>query len=384
MCSEGSLNDVLYAKEEAPSVRESVSFITSSLRVSRANRSNSLRASETRSSAGKKSGGGTGTGVYQYVYALPWSERLELALGAAQGVAALVAALPGTSHNDIKSANYLVDCPKAHVPAAPGESQGGLFSFMGMRSGTNKSPASDSDSSSSSSVSITVNSPAVKFVVKLADVEFASAGDTPAHMTRGETPNWTAPEVLSGEATVSPASDMYALANVLYEIAVRETPFGSTPGGDSQVKKLIIDGRRPVFPDPSLWPALERAETSLNDGTAPPFVAEAETASRQEFVAIVGRAWAPDPNDRPTAADLVDELQQLHDTFTKQANEEREKMRRSSLLPFKAQAATPPPQVESDAVSTATTLAATPIAGTAEAQLNTSFNGSLLPDLAES
>lgn len=376
MCSEGSLNDVLYAKEQVHTVRDSMSLFTPSLRVSRANRSNSLRASESHPPAAKKSAGSAST--YQYVYALPWNERLELALGAARGVAALVAALPGTSHNDIKSANYLVDCPETDAPAAPSETRGGIFSFTGIGRGTNKLPPSDD--ANSSSVSVAVNSSApVKFVVKLADVEFASVGKTPAHMTRGETPNWTAPEVLSGERSVSPASDMYALANVLFEIAVRETPFGSVNGGDAQVKKRIIDGHRPEFPDPAHWAAVERAESALNDGTEPPYVAEVETASRQEFVAIVGRAWAPDPQSRPSAAELVEQLQNLYDTFTREVTAEREKMRRSTFLPFKAQTVTPP-----QAEGGGTTIGTSPLAGTKGTQAGSSFTGSVLPSLNES
>jgi serine/threonine protein kinase len=198
-------------------------------------------------------------------------------------------------------------------------------------------------------------------------------------MTRGETPNWTAPEVLSGERAVSPASDMYALANVLFEIAVRETPFGSVTGGDAQVKKQIIDGHRPEFPDPAHWAAVERAESALNDGTAPPYVAEVETVSRQEFVAIVGRAWAPDPQSRPSAAELVEQLQTLYDTFTREVTAEREKMRRSTFLPFKAQPARPP-QPEGGGTTTGTSS----LAGPNGTQAGPSFTGSVLPSLKES
>lgn len=57
-------------------------------------------------------------------------------------------------------------------------------------------------------------------MVKLADLEFASKGVTPAHLAKmgAAAVNWTAPEVLSGEAPVSPASDVFSLAMTLYEV----------------------------------------------------------------------------------------------------------------------------------------------------------------------
>ena len=47
-----------------------------------------------------------------YVFELPWAQRLDLALGACRGLKAFIDALPGYAHNDIKSANFLVDRPR--------------------------------------------------------------------------------------------------------------------------------------------------------------------------------------------------------------------------------------------------------------------------------
>jgi serine/threonine protein kinase len=212
----------------------------------------------------------------------------------------------------------------------------------------------------------------VKFVVKLADVEFASVGETPEHMTRGDTPNWTAPEVLNGTATVSPASDMYALANVLFEIAARELPFGATPGGGSAVRQLIVNGHRPEFPDSASLSAADLADRALTGWASfaagssgrpawsPPAAAdaEAERLSRQQFAAVVAGAWAHDPLARPTAEELVAQLQALHTAFVQQAAADKDQLRRVSFLPFKAHAAVPLPPAAVQGSATAPAEAA--------------------------
>jgi serine/threonine protein kinase len=247
---------------------------------------------------------------------LPWGERLELAVGAARGVAALVAALPGTSHNDIKSANFLVDCPDQNATDYGGSDGGGEASGGGGGGG-----------------------PVVKFVVKLADVEFASVGETPEHMTRGDTPNWTAPEVLNGTATVSPASDMYALANVLFEIAVREVPFEnevSPSGVPISVRLHIIEGRRPVFPETQA--AAEATIPRARGDEATVSRAAIELTSRALFKALVEQAWSQDPAARPEATALVVALEALHNDYLEHMKAWNDDRRRASTLMFRAMA----------------------------------------------
>ena len=115
------------------------------------------------------------------------------------------------------------------------------------------------------------------FIVKLADVEFASRGRTPEHMRGGGTPNWTAPEVLDGSEEVSPASDVYALGNVLFEIAASEVPFGHELD-PRRVAQCIKEGQRPLFPE----------------GTA-----------SLRYQNLVSQAWAQDPEERPSAAEVA-------------------------------------------------------------------------------
>jgi serine/threonine protein kinase len=312
ICSEGSLGNVLYSMEDKRKARAASNILgrlSSSGRLSTTDQLNSIgRGSVT----GRKSI----QNITEYIYALPWGERLELAVGASRGVAALVAALPGTSHNDIKSANYLVDCPDQNTTDHGGSGGGGKASGGGGGGG-----------------------PGVKFVVKLADVEFASVGDTPEHMTRGDTPNWTAPEVLNGTATVSPASDMYALANVLFEIAAREIPFENEVGPSDvsiSVRQHIIEGRRPVFPEPQT--AAEVTIPRARGDEATVSRAAIELTSRALFRALVEQAWSQDPAVRPEAAALVAALEALHNDYLEHMKALTDDRRRASTLMFRATA----------------------------------------------
>jgi len=294
VCSEGSLGDVLYAKKEQ-------------LQRSRASRgAEGDGGVEGRFSLSR---GAADVPRYDHVYALPWATCLELALGACRGVAALADALPGHSHNDLKSANFLVHCPEkdARVAGAAKAAKSSLAQF------------------------------GFKYVVKLADVEFASKGVTPEYMRLGGTPNWTAPEILSGAAEVSPASDAFALACVLFEIATRGIPFDGT--GAAVIVQQVKEGRRPAFPEPDA--ALQSAATSAakgDDFTA--LLAASEVTSRVQFRSLVEKAWAQDPTARPSAADIVNELTTMRNEFVRIEHEAKEERRRGSLSLYKAIAMT--------------------------------------------
>jgi len=326
VCSEGSLGDVLYNKEVNSDANDSSSLLSrfsDSVRKSVASRLSSsgrdgIKAGD-RASENREAGSSN-----QFVYSLPWGERLELAVGAAQGVAVLVAAFPGTSHNDIKSANYLVDCPNKKVKSTNSDS---------VASGSNSAlfevaPQSDPTS-------------AMKFVVKLADVEFASVGETPEHMVRGDTPNWTAPEVLSGTSDVSPASDIYAVANVLFEIATREIPFGNQEylSDDASVtnKQRIIEGCRPAFPEPLADAQYERARAKSNQAEMNRL--GIELASRARFNKLVEKAWSQDPASRPVAPALLADLKALHVDYHEQIKAWSDERRREGTLMYKVSVA---------------------------------------------
>ena len=179
---------------------------------------------------------------------LTWADKLELAIGASRGIEALVKTLPGFSHNDVKSANFLVH--------------------------KNREPSRCDE---------------FTYIVKLADFEFVTNGVTPDHMLLGEDhfkPNWTAPEVLDGSRQVSPASDIYSLANVLFEIATHQVPF-QQESDPRAVARHIKEGRRPAFPE--TWAASSAQQTF-------------------EFRELVKQAWAQSPLARPPASALAQDL----------------------------------------------------------------------------
>jgi len=324
MCSEGSLGDVLYRKEVKCESNDSSSLIgrvSDSVRKSVASRLSS-NGRDSFKDSDRTSGARNNRPSTQFVYALPWGERLELAVGAAQGVAVLVAAFPGTSHNDIKSANYLVDCPNREVTTMNSEDV-----LAGSNNALFEIATSYADPTN-----------AMKFVVKLADVEFASVGVTPEHMVRGDTPNWTAPEVLTGTSGVSPASDIYAVANVLFEIATREVPFENqsdllddTP---MSIKNKIIEGHRPTFPESLAAAQSEIAHAQGNKAEVSRLAIE--LSSRARFNELVERAWSQDPASRPEAAALLADLKALHADYHERVRAWNDDRRREGALIYKA------------------------------------------------
>jgi hypothetical protein len=95
-----------------------------------------------------------------------------------------------------------------------------------------------------------------KYVVKIADIEFASENVSPDHMIftapiQNQVITWTSPEVLSGAKPVSQKSDIFALAMVLYEIYNRKVPYSHLKFGE--IADLYMKGERPPFEDDFAW-----------------------------------------------------------------------------------------------------------------------------------
>jgi serine/threonine protein kinase len=266
LCSEGSLANVLYNKStDVPSIN-----------LGRASAgSNPRRSSEVESNE-----------FGSFAYSLSWSRKLELAIGASKGIRALVATLPGYSHNDVKSFNFLCDCP---------------FKTMSWGSSEGEEPRRGD----------------LVYVVKLADVEFASLNVTPGHIANSDTPNWTAPEILEGSSAVSTASDVYSLANVLFEIAVRKVPFDGVPG--RTIATYIREGRRPIFPESFLAPSA--GVTPLIDSYRAASIAAFEASTRARYKALVQRGWSQKASDRPSAGEVVAELEGIRESIQKKSLE---------------------------------------------------------------
>jgi serine/threonine protein kinase len=268
LCNRGSLASLLYDRAAAAEHRLSRAGSLGSFLGLR--QSNPLEPPDSPSQRLSES-------TPRFKHDLSWEQRLELALGASRGLEALEAVLPGHSHNDIKSMNYLVHCPEA------GASAGGVAGF--------------------------------RFVVKLADIEFCTAGVTPEHLARAESPNWTAPEVLAGSAQVSPASDVFSLAVVLYEIAERRTPFEAA--SPAAVAESIKAGGRPQFVERRAQGQGGKVHRYEDDGI---LIARraCRAASRQHYEEVVAKSWAQRPEERPSAATIAAELGSLRMDYVAQ------------------------------------------------------------------
>lgn len=134
--------------------------------------------------------------------------------------------------------------------------------------------------------------PADKFVPKIADFGLAKRLDEDAGQTRtGQimgTPRYMAPEQASGEAhAVGPATDVYALGTILYELLTGRTPFRSA----------------------NLLETLEQVRTQE---PVPPRQLQPKTSRDLEIICL--KCLQKDPTRRySTAVELADELRRFLD-----------------------------------------------------------------------
>ncbi|KAJ7588081.1 kinase-like domain-containing protein [Mycena floridula] len=122
----------------------------------------------------------------------------------------------------------------------------------------------------------------VSSVVNSNILKWSSLGSSP---NRGGTARWMAPEVLNGAPT-NFARDIYAFACVCYEIFARCLPFRDL--SDAAVIKQVLNGVRPDRPD----------SAKLYDKTWE----------------LMQDCWAADPDNRPTASQVVERLSSFPDT----------------------------------------------------------------------
>jgi serine/threonine protein kinase len=99
---------------------------------------------------------------------------------------------------------------------------------------------------------------------------------------------WMAPEVLRGDRNYSSPVDVYSFGIVLWELAMRATPWTDEFPFDSalffsHLNEALQTGRRPTIPD-------------------------AVRAEHPAFVGVMQRCWAGDPADRPTFAEAASDL----------------------------------------------------------------------------
>jgi serine/threonine-protein kinase TNNI3K len=95
------------------------------------------------------------------------------------------------------------------------------------------------------------------------------------------TPAYMAPELLNN-GNFTKSVDCYAMGMVLWEIFVREIPFGRMDV--AEIRQKVLSGRRPAIPSYSL---------------------------HHRIAALITKCWSQNPEDRPTASEIVDELLEL-------------------------------------------------------------------------
>lgn len=116
--------------------------------------------------------------------------------------------------------------------------------------------------------------------VKTASKSFATTKQSPVG-----TLLWMAPELLGRKARFSPASDVYALGMVLYELLTHQIPF-----------EADLDGRDPMILIPD-----------IKTGDRPDLPATGELS----FKELIEACWTQVPGERPMAGQVIERLEPL-------------------------------------------------------------------------
>lgn len=91
--------------------------------------------------------------------------------------------------------------------------------------------------------------------------------------------------------------DVYSMGNIFYSILSGNMPFEGQK--ESKAQKKVLDGVRPKIPDE---------------------VKESEDIAIQKLISITQKCWRKKAKDRPSAASIRDELQDLMDQMTTRSN----------------------------------------------------------------
>lgn len=91
--------------------------------------------------------------------------------------------------------------------------------------------------------------------------------------------------------------DIYSMGNIFYSILSGNMPFEGQK--ESKAQKKVLDGVRPKIPDE---------------------VKQSEDFAVQKLISITKKCWSKKAKDRPSAASIRDELQDLMDRMTTRTN----------------------------------------------------------------
>jgi serine/threonine protein kinase len=228
---------------------------------------------------------------------LSWTDRLFLAVGCTKGLAALHRMAQNICHRDVKSYNFLVD---GQLNAKISDLELGITDDLLV---TEQSRVKKDLIGQPQSVVKNSTDRRHLSVLSMSSAGGSSAGarrtnsDGVSELAIGESAiaadeflaNWAAPEVIK-DARHSQASDIYSLGLVLWEILSGSVPFNEVRRQDD-IRFKVLHGERP-----------EIAEC---------FVTGPEMSQFNKYVSIIQKCWTQCPEDRPTAEQVLAELEML-------------------------------------------------------------------------
>ncbi len=177
---------------------------------------------------------------------LTWTRRIDMAIDAARGLLYLHSLSPPVVHRDLKSPNLLV-----------------------------------------------MND----WTVKVGDFNLSKlVEDVAPHANQSQTaglmnPRWISPEVINGEHATQ-ASDVYAFANVLWELLTWDLPFMGV--NEFLIMRKVMEGERPAIPPINQLPG-------MTNGIAP--------GGLDTYVDLLRRCWVAAPQERPTIQNVLASLE---------------------------------------------------------------------------
>jgi serine/threonine protein kinase len=149
---------------------------------------------------------------------------------------------------------------------------------------------------------------------KVADLNLSRAidgvhrtGSVAAMSTAPRTINgrWLAPELLRLDSRSSPASDVYAVGVIMWELLTWQVPFGAN--SDTAIVACLLMGQTLDIPAPKDLPGPEPA-----------------SAFRQldHYIALMKKCWSREPSARPSTTEVVSKLKFLLDALPQEEEED--------------------------------------------------------------
>lgn len=203
-------------------------------------------------------------------------------LDCARAVAYMHSFSPPLLHRDIKPANFLVDkCNNVKLTDF-GDSRRLPRDFPHIVANGNNTQQTSIDTLNSSEVSVT---------------EVTASAPPQIKMTVTGTVSYMAPEMIgsrTGLATYAEAADVYSLAITFWDILYPDREkYPITTNNPLLIFESVLNGRRPPLDDVEHADSDENLLPKLRD--------------------IISRAWRSDPNERPSMAQIVQELEAIQE-----------------------------------------------------------------------